>query len=203
MELSEITWHDELCLMAGVPPPVKRRDTLIIPFDSMVWFLAAVTMIGSIAFLFLYIWSFQETSEVGFGDGFMYLWASVFQEPGQSMNYVTSNGLRCFLLIFSFTFLVLSQSYSGNLVSFLTIPPKSPIMTTLADLADSPLPVIQIEKLKEDPRMVTNPDKRRILKKIVETQEMAEQIPKIINREAILFGSKDFHKYAMRENNQR
>ena len=51
IEFSKMTWIEENCIMAKVPPPVQRKDTLIMPFHTTVWILIFISMIISIVFL--------------------------------------------------------------------------------------------------------------------------------------------------------
>ena len=198
MENTVMIWQDEDCLLAGYPPPMKRRDTLILPFDRSVWLFSFLIMICSIIFVFVYIWIAGPRAELKYGQAFTYLWATVFQEPAQTLDRVQSNGFRIFLVIFTATFFILSTSYSGNLVSFLSIPPKRDILHSLEDVANSPQYAIQLEFMQYLSEFNTNPHKQIIAGKTQGVFDIGEHIPKVRELEAVLFGSKDYLKYLIK-----
>ena len=116
------------------------------------------------------------------------------------MYQVSSFGLRFFFLIVAITFFVLSQSYSGILVSFLTIPPQSKMLQTLAEVAKSPLPAyILFMNIEEYSKFKGNEDKKKIIEKSIGTNEGWLKIPQVRDRTAFLFSEKKYLQYLIKQ----
>ena len=143
IDISERTWIEENCFLAGVPPPIRRQDTLTMPFSFSTWTLIFVIMLITIIFLCAYTFISKEDAELSYGHWVIIISASVFQEHDDKLIYLQSNGLRLFFCIFFCMTFILTSSYAGVLVSFLSIPPKVPLLKTLEDIADSSLPLVQ------------------------------------------------------------
>ena len=55
-------WQDSL--VSGIPPPVKRRDTLVRPFQLEVWGALVLTTMLSLLLFAGYIWLYQNRHKV-------------------------------------------------------------------------------------------------------------------------------------------
>ena len=203
MDPSEIIWHDEDCFLAAVPPPVKRRDTLILPYQLLVWACIFVAIVACIMFIFIYVSVFGDRAELTHSKAFLYFWAAVFQEPEQKMNYIKSYGLRIYLVTFTSMFFILSQSYSGNLVSYLSIPPKLNLMVTLRDVSESSLIPYSFPSALYSPELERNEHKQKIMSKAKATFELLKYLPETLAGKATLIGSKKNQMYLIKENEER
>ena len=67
----------------------------------------------------------------------------VFQEPSGSFIFIKEHGLKIFFATFTTMSFILAASYSGILVSYLTLPSKITTMKTLKDVATSKLVPVQ------------------------------------------------------------
>ena len=181
-------WAEENIILARLPPPVKRQDTLIMPFSLTTWILIMLFSILTIVFLFCYTYKYKDEAELSYSLWVLIISASLFQEHDGNVNTLKSDGLRLFFSIFFSMTFVLTSSYAGVLVSFLSIPPKLPLMKTMADVAKSPLPLVQYSDMKEptDP----NADRRKILERVFEHITPPTLLPQVIDGELLLFGAK-------------
>ena len=202
MELSEPIWQDDECLMAGLPPPVKRRDTLILPFQPLVWVCALLCMVASISFLFIYTWISMDGNKISYAAWFIHIFAAFFQEPHMSLTELKSNGVRMFFVIFMSMTFILATAYAGTLTSFLSIPPRSPTLKTLKDVAESSIDLVQIEGLKDTSSHI-NEYKKIIMSRTFEHETPPTLLNRVINRDLIYFGSRDFMWYTIGKGFQR
>ena len=187
-EASEMTWIDEICLLARLPPPVKRQDTLVMPFGFTIWVLIVLSMIASLIFLFSYTFVSKQKSEVSYGHWLLFVISAFFQESNDQLITLKSNGLRIFLALFLSMTFILSSSYAGLLVSFLSIPPKLPIFHTLKDVAQSPIPLVQYNAMKEDSD--PNVYREMILSRTFEHVMPPTLLPIVLKGNLISYGSK-------------
>ena len=190
-ELSEPVWQDDECLLAGLPPPVKRSDTLILSFKPLVWALALGSIVISLSFLFIYTWITNNSENVSYGSWFIHIIAAFFQEPDMSLTKLKSDGIRIFLVIFMSMTFILATAYAGTLTSFLSIPPKSPKMKSLKDVAESSLSLVQIQ-IKDTFSSHINEYKKIIISRTFEHATPPTLLDRVINRDLIYFGSRDF-----------
>ena len=188
IDLSEMMWADENCLLARLPPPIKRQDTLIMPFSSTIWILLFAACFGALVFLFGYSYQYKQKAELSDSLWLLIICASLFQEHDGNVNKLKSDGLRLFFSIFFSMTFILTSSYAGVLVSFLSIPPKLPLMRTMKDVAESPLPLVQYSFMKEpfDPNVY----RQKILDKTFEHDRPPTLLSKVLNGELILIGSR-------------
>ena len=174
-------------LLARIPQAVKRRDTLTRPFGHLTWIVLFVTMFCCILFVLGHTYFAKTQAEYSYGEWFLHMVACLFQEPDTSLIYMKSDGLRLFIIIFLAMTFILSSSYAGTLVSFLSIPSKIPFMKTLKDVALSGLPLVQYTDVKEagDPNVWRD----MILKRTFEDDSPPTLLPRALKGELIIFGN--------------
>ena len=136
------------------------------PFSLTTWVLIFVVAIITLLFLFGYTHQFKEQAELSYSLWAIIISASLFQEHDGNVNTLKSDGLRLFFSIFFSMTFILTTSYAGVLVSFLSIPPRLPLLKTMKDVAESPLPLVQYLEMKEpfDP----NEHRQKILEKYLQ-----------------------------------
>ena len=157
------------------------------PFGLITWIFLFVTMTISTLFVMSHTYFSKEAAQFSYGEWVVHMAACLFQEPHGSLVYMKSNGLRVFITIFLAMTFILSSSYAGTLVSFLSIPPKIPLMKTMKDVALSGTPLVQYTDVKEasDPNVYRN----MILDNTFEHDTPAVLVPDALKGELIIFGN--------------
>ena len=93
-------WAEENCIIARLPPPVKRQDTLFMPFSLITWILIVVFSILVLIFLFGYTFIYNDEAELSYALWILIISASLFQEHDGNVNTLKSDGLRLLFSIF-------------------------------------------------------------------------------------------------------
>ena len=198
LEISEYLWQDDECLLAGLPPPVKKRDTLIQPFDSIVWICSIASVAGTIMLAFGYTKSLGDEAPISYGAWLSHIFATFFQEPHLSVTELKSDKVRIFMTIFMSMTFILTSAYAGILKSFLSIPPKPPTLKTLQEVAESSTPLVQHEGFIDTSPLLSE-DKQKIVKRTTGHMAPPSLIGQVIEEKIILFGSKDLMQYHIGE----
>lgn len=131
---------ENACFVTPSPRPLSRWRSITLPFSGLAWASVAVSFL--VAALLLHLISFaslqdESTKYESWSFNLLYvLGILTMRSPNTKPNHLP---LRMYLAIIWVFAILISTSYSANLVSFLFVIQKSPPIKTLKQLADSSL----------------------------------------------------------------
>ncbi|XP_068239492.1 glutamate receptor-like [Palaemon carinicauda] len=137
---------DSYSITLKVPPPFPRWLSVVQPFSRWVWAAVLLSLLALAIIFHLLIrndHSFVYNEKYDIVSSLVWLSRNLLR---QSAPYIPSGlGCRAFLCCWWIAALVLSTSYMGNLIAFLTVPSQTRRIATLEELAMSKVKIHMLD----------------------------------------------------------